>query len=96
VQDDLWLDDALAHAGPGGSFLAEPSTRAGLHGGEWRLDEFGVSGSWDGWQAAGAPSSLDYARERVAGILTTHHPLPLPEDVSAALQDLERRARASS
>ena len=92
VRDDLWLDDTLLRAGPCGSFLNERSTRVNVRAGEWRLSDFGVYGSWDAWKAAGSPRSLDYARERVHDILETHQPLPLPDDVRAALADIQRRA----
>src|SRR5664280_1069827 len=96
VRDDLWLDDALAGAGPCGSFLGERSTRANVRAGEWWLSDFGVYGSWDAWKNAGSPSSLDYARERVDHILETHRPLPLPDDTIAALAAIHRRALAAS
>jgi trimethylamine--corrinoid protein Co-methyltransferase len=96
VRDELWLDDALAAAGPCGSFLGERSTRANVRAGEWWLSDFGVFGSWDAWKNAGSPSSLDYARERVEHILATHRPLPLPDDTLAALAAIHKRALAAS
>jgi trimethylamine--corrinoid protein Co-methyltransferase len=96
VSDEGWLDDAADRVGPCGSFLGEQSTRRGAHNGEWRLSDFGVSGSWDAWRAAGSPSSLDYARERVAEILATHRSEPLPDDVADALESLQKRARAAT
>ncbi|MEI6725499.1 MAG: trimethylamine methyltransferase family protein, partial [Actinomycetes bacterium] len=95
VRDDLWLDDALAAAGPCGSFLGERSTRANVRAGEWAPSDFGVFGSWDAWKNAGSPSSLDYARERVEHILATHRPLPLPDDTLAALAAIHKRALAA-
>ena len=95
VRDDLWLDDALNAAGPCGSFLGERTTRANVHAGEWGLSDFGLYGSWDAWQAAGSPRSLDYARLWVDDILATHEPLPLPADALAALAEIQRRASAS-
>ena len=95
VDDGSWLDDVLGRVGPCGSFLAERSTREKAHSGEWRLSDFGVHGSWDAWQAAGAPRSLDYARERVAGILAAHEVLPLADDVVAALRHLQARAESA-
>ena len=65
VRDDLWLDEVLDKVGPCGSFLGERSTRLGARNGEWRLSDFGVQGSWDGWRAAGSPSTVAAARERV-------------------------------
>jgi trimethylamine---corrinoid protein Co-methyltransferase len=96
VRHDLWLDETLTTVGPCGSFLGERSTRANVRAGEWCLSDFGVFGSWDAWQKAGSPSSLDYARERVARILETHRPLPLPDDVRVALAAIQKRALAAN
>ena len=43
-------------SGPCGSFLGERSTRQNARGGEWRLSDLGVQGSWDAWRAAGSPT----------------------------------------
>lgn len=96
VRDDLWLDDVLERVGPSGSFLGERSTRTGVHAGEWRLSDFGVQGSWDAWQAAGAPGSMTAARERIAAILSQQVSLPYSDDQAAALAALQRRADAAS
>ena len=96
VRDELWLDEILDKVGPCGSFLGERSTRVNARAGEWRLSDFGMHGSWDAWTAAGSPTTLDYARERVDEILATHVSLPYPDDVAAALAELQKRAEAAS
>ena len=96
VRDDLWLDEVLEAAGPGGSFIGERSTRNGVRGGEWRLSDFGVQGSWDSWRAAGSPTTVAAATERVRDVLASHAPLPYSEDQAAALAALQRRADAAS
>jgi trimethylamine--corrinoid protein Co-methyltransferase len=96
VRDDLWLDEVLDKVGPCGSFLGERSTRIGARNGEWRLSDFGVQGSWDGWRAAGSPSTLAAAGERVEAILAEQVSLPYSEDQAAALAALQRRADAAS
>jgi trimethylamine--corrinoid protein Co-methyltransferase len=96
VRDDLWHDDVLGEVGPCGSFLGERSTRTGVRGGEWELSDFGVQTSWDAWRAAGAPSTVAAATERVHDILAAHTTLPLSEDQTAALTALQRRADAAS
>jgi len=96
VRDELWLDEILDKVGPCGSFLGERSTRVNARAGEWRLSDFGMHGSWDAWTAAGSPTTLDYARERVHEILATHVSLPYPDDVAAALAELQKRAEAAS
>ncbi len=96
VRDDLWLDDVLDRVGAGGSFLSARSTRANARGGEeWRLGDLGFHGSHDAWRAAGAPTTLQYARERVTEILAAHQPVPFDDDVTAALAELQRRADAA-
>jgi trimethylamine:corrinoid methyltransferase-like protein len=96
VRDDLWLDDVLDKVGPCGSFLGERSTRLGASNGEWRLSDLGVQGSWDAWQAAGSPTSVDAARERVEHLLAGQVSLPFSDDQATALADLQRRADAAS
>ena len=96
VRDDLWLDDVLEHVGPCGSFLGERSTRTGVRAGEWRLSDFGVQGSWHAWQAAGSPTTMAAARERVDAILAEQVSLPYSDDQAAALAALQRRADAAS
>jgi trimethylamine--corrinoid protein Co-methyltransferase len=96
VRDDLWLDEVLDKIGPCGSFLGERSTRNGARNGEWRLSDFGVQGSWDAWRAAGSPSTLAAAGERVETILAEQVSLPYSDDQAAALAALQRRADAAS
>jgi trimethylamine--corrinoid protein Co-methyltransferase len=96
VRDGLWHDEVLDDVGPCGSFIGERSTRTGVRGGEWELSDFGVQGSWDAWRAAGSPSTVTAATERVHDILATHAPLPFSADQAAALTTLQRRADAAS
>jgi trimethylamine---corrinoid protein Co-methyltransferase len=96
VRDELWLDEALERIGPGGSFLSERSTRVNAHAGEWRLGDLGVHGGHDAWQAAGSPTTLESAGERVREILSRQRPLPLDDDAAAALAALAKRAEAAT
>jgi trimethylamine--corrinoid protein Co-methyltransferase len=96
VRDDLWLDDVLDQVGPCGTFIGERSTRTGVRAGEWRLSDFGVQGSWDAWRAAGSPSTLAAARERVDAVLAGQVSLPYSDDQAAALAALQRRADAAT
>jgi trimethylamine--corrinoid protein Co-methyltransferase len=82
-----WLEDVVATVGPGGQFLSERSTVAGIREGEWYVSRFGMHDTFEGWEVAGRPRLLDEARERVEHILASHQPLPLPE---AAEQELDR------
>jgi len=96
VRDDLWLDDVLERVGPCGSFLGERSTRTNTRSGEWRLSDFGMHGGHDAWQAAGAPTTLDYARAKVEELLAAQRSLPLDDDAVAALAALQARADAAT
>jgi trimethylamine---corrinoid protein Co-methyltransferase len=95
VRDDLWLDDVLHAVGPGGTFLGQRSTRTNARAAEWLLSDLGVHGSAEAWRAAGSPTTLESAHERVAELLAGHRPLPLAEDVARALAELQRRAAAA-
>ncbi len=93
VSEELWLDDVLERVAPGGTFIGEPSTRRNARGGEWYLSDFGLHDSYEAWQAAGAPDTLDEARARVDEILAAHEDEPYPDEVQRALDDLVERAR---
>jgi trimethylamine--corrinoid protein Co-methyltransferase len=91
---DRWLTDVVERVGPAGHFLDEMSTVDAVRGGEWYISEFGVHGTFEDWEAAGRPTLLAEAREKVDQILATHEPLPLDEDVERELVRIEERARA--
>jgi trimethylamine--corrinoid protein Co-methyltransferase len=87
------LVDLLARVGPGGDFLAEPTTRDGLRAGEWYLGSPGFHEGFERWEEAGRPDILVEARDRIDAILAERVPDPLPEDVDRELGRIEARAR---
>lgn len=87
-----WLDDALARRGPGGDFVRERSTRVNTRSGEFFVPGLGVHESREVWTAAGNPSVLDEAHEKVEALLTRHRPLPLGDDQERELDRLRARA----
>jgi len=91
---ERWLEDVVERIGPAGHFLEEVSTVHAVRGGEWYIGEFGIRGTFEDWEAAGRPTLLAEAREKVGQILATHEPLPLDEDVERELALIEERARA--
>jgi len=91
---DCWLEDVVERIGPAGHFLEEVSTVNAVRGGEWYIGEFGIRGTFEDWEAAGRPTLLAEAREKVDQILATHEPLPLDEGVERELVRIEERARA--
>jgi trimethylamine:corrinoid methyltransferase-like protein len=86
----------IDRTGPGGDFLSERSTVDGIRGGEWYVSKFGVHDTFEGWEAAGRPTLLEEAREKVQHILATHEPLPLDEDVERELDRIQKRAQAET
>jgi trimethylamine--corrinoid protein Co-methyltransferase len=96
TDEGKWLEDVIERVGPGGSFIIEPSTVSGIRGGEWYVSKLGVHDTFEGWEAAGCPTLLEEAREKVKYILATHEPLPLDKDVERELDRIQKRARESS
>ncbi len=96
VADDLWLDEVHAEVGPGGDFLAQPSTRRHARSGEFYLPRLGMHDTYDAWRAAGSKDIVDEARTRVEELLASHVPLPLDDDVSRALDELALAASSGT
>jgi trimethylamine--corrinoid protein Co-methyltransferase len=92
--EDKWLDDVIEQVGPGGNFLGQRSTRAGIRDGEWYIGKLGVHDAFETWEAAGRFTLREEANEKVDHILETHRPLPLDEDVEQELARIQKRARA--
>lgn len=91
-----WLEEIIANVEAGGNFLGERSTVSRVHDGEWHVSQLGVHDTFEGWDAAGRPTLLEEAREKVEEILATHEPLPLDEDVEKELDRIEKSASESS
>jgi trimethylamine--corrinoid protein Co-methyltransferase len=91
-----WLADVIDSVGPGGNFMAERSTVAGIRGEEWYVSKFGLHDSYESWVEQGKPTLLQQAREQVAHTLATHEPLPLDEDVERELARIQERAKAAT
>ena len=92
--EDKWLEEVIDRAGPAGTFIAESSTVRGIRGGEWLIPDLGRHDTFESWAAAGRPTLLQEAREKVDQILATHQPLPLDEDVERELTHIQDRAGA--
>ena len=80
--------------GPGGEFLSERSTVTGMRGGEWYVSRLGLHDTYEGWVAAGQPTLLEEAAEKVRQILASHEPLPLEPEVERELDRIQKRAEA--
>jgi trimethylamine--corrinoid protein Co-methyltransferase len=92
--EDHWLDEVIQKVGPGGHFLAQPSTIKNMRSGEWYLTDFGWHGSYEEWHASGKPNLIQEARQKVEYILSNHEPLPLSEEMEQELEVIYNRANA--
>ena len=90
TEEDLAVS-VIEAVGPGGHFLAHPHTRAHMRE-RWRSELF-LRDTWEEWTAKGRPDPRDLAREKVRGILATHEPEPLPEDVDRELRAIVEHRR---
>ena len=93
ADDGKWLEEVIHRVGPGGHFLTEPSTAMALREGEMYISQLGWQDSFEAWEAAGKPTVLEEAREKVGEILAAHQPLPLDDDVERELDRIQKRAR---
>jgi trimethylamine--corrinoid protein Co-methyltransferase len=96
TDDEKWLENVISSVGPGGHFIEERSTIAGIRGGEWCIPDIGLHDTYEHWEAAGKPSLLEEVKQKVTHILTTHEPLPLDEDVDRELDRIQVKAREVS
>ncbi|MGD8464785.1 MAG: trimethylamine methyltransferase family protein [Anaerolineae bacterium] len=92
TRDELWLEDVIRSAGPGGHFLVEPSTIDLIRSEGWYISTFGVHDSFEKWEAAGRPRLLESARQRVDEILAAHQPLSFDPDTERELERIQHRA----
>jgi trimethylamine--corrinoid protein Co-methyltransferase len=87
-----WLGHVIDRVGPGGHFLKERSTRAGVRRGEWFISDIGMQYTFEAWDAAGRPTLVDEARKAANEILEKHKPLPLDDTVVRELERIQRAA----
>jgi trimethylamine--corrinoid protein Co-methyltransferase len=88
-EDDQWLLDVIAEAGPGGNFLKHRSTLDGLRSGVWHISNL------DRMNEMQETHILEYVRAQIEEILKAHQPLPLDEDTEKELDRLEARVHAA-
>ncbi len=94
--DDKWLCNVIKEIGPGGNYLAHPTTVSGLRGGEWYIPELGVHTSYEQWVESGKKSSIEEAREKIDAILTNHAPLPFDKETQQELEKIKNKAKGVS
>ena len=96
TDDEKWLTDVIKEVGPGGNYIARPSTLSSVRSGEWFLSKLGAHDAYENWRASHKGEFLEEVREKVDQILATHEPLPLDEDVEKELDKICKRARDQS
>jgi trimethylamine--corrinoid protein Co-methyltransferase len=90
-----WLEDVIAAVGPNGTYIGERSTAKSVRTGEWYISQLGMHDTFEEWDAAGRPTIVEEAQEKVKQTLAAHEPLPLDEDVERELQRIQARAQQS-
>jgi trimethylamine--corrinoid protein Co-methyltransferase len=86
------LIEDVAEVGPGGNFLAQPSTRTASRSGEFLEPSLIGRLPYDAWASAGRPSMYGRARERVQAILAGPVVDPVAPEVLAAIEAILARA----
>jgi len=94
IDDERLAADAITRVGPGGNFVADEHTLKFLRG-ERYVPSLLYRNSREAWEASGARTFVERAKEKAMTILQEHRPNPLPEDVSKALDDLVSHALKS-
>jgi trimethylamine--corrinoid protein Co-methyltransferase len=79
--------EAIDRVGPGGNFVADLHTIRYLRG-ERFLPRLQYRDSREAWEATGAKTMLERARDQARAILQKHEPNPLPDDVAKELDKL--------
>jgi trimethylamine:corrinoid methyltransferase-like protein len=90
---DQWLEAVIAEVGPGGNFLARPSTRDAVRKREWYIERMGAHDTFEAWEAAGRPDLLSQVREQAEEAVHKHPSLPFSGEVERELERIEKRAR---
>jgi trimethylamine--corrinoid protein Co-methyltransferase len=80
--------DVMGQVGPGGNYFGEEHTLRHFRE-NWFPKQLNRQ-NYDGWTAAGSLSLADKANQRVRSILSEHQPEPLPSDVVAELDNMEK------
>jgi trimethylamine--corrinoid protein Co-methyltransferase len=88
------LIEDIAEVGPGGNFLAQPSTRTASRSGEFFAPSLIGRLPYDAWVTAGRPSMYARAREQVQAILDGPVVDPVAPATMAAIDAILARADA--
>jgi trimethylamine:corrinoid methyltransferase-like protein len=86
-----YMEDIQA-VGPGGHFLAQPSTIKACRSDEFYLPELSDRNTFEQWQFLGSPTMYSNARNRVEEIVAGPQKNPLSDDVLGKLEDIISKA----
>jgi trimethylamine--corrinoid protein Co-methyltransferase len=89
TENDEWLEELIAHVGPGGNFLKHPTTRDALRLGEWHISTLGEPEIFQ--RKLGL---IEEVRHRIEEILGKRTPLPLDAEIVTELERIEQKALA--
>ena len=93
VSDETMALDVIDRVGPGGHFLGEDHTLRHHRQSNW-VPTLIDRNNYDMWKTSGARTYGERANARAHRILETHQPLPLPDEIRAAVRAIVQRADA--
>lgn len=85
VTEDTLMLDLIDEIGPGGHFIAAKETARRCREEIW-MPSLMNRDPWELWDAEGRPTMLDRVKQRVASILATHEPPPLPPGAEGKIE----------
>lgn len=93
VSDETMMLDLIDEVGPGGEFLTSKPTADLCRTEVWTPDLLDRSDFYT-WQMAGEKTMHDRIKQRLADILESHKPAPLPEGAEEKIKAILQRAEA--
>jgi trimethylamine--corrinoid protein Co-methyltransferase len=95
VSDETLMLDLIDSIGPGGEFMSTVETAKRCRTEIWNPTLMDRQ-PYDNWQAAGAQTMTDRIQAKLAKILATHKPPPLPEGAAEKIENILRAAERRS
>ena len=93
VSDDTLMLDLIDRVGPGGEFVSAKETARRCRAEIWSPTLMDRQ-AWFNWEAAGALTTTDRIKARLAQILGTHRPPSLPDGAAEGIQSVLDAAEA--
>ncbi len=86
VTEETLMFDTIKEVGPGGEYIAQPSTLAGMF--SHTAPKIFDRNMYDAWKGEGAKYTIELAHERVVDILQNHMVEPLTNDAQARIKEI--------